>query len=508
VSSGTVKTIDTLQISASGAAMGTRTSLLGRERSLPVRFAVRLEDQSASGALHLTVTGELAGASVGFGSSDVALIAGERMAVRIDLEATSPLNDGGLPDDGGTDLAGPPDMALGVGAPRLTGPTSGSMVTNPRPVVHWELAPGTTNAQLDFCANRQFASLAGTTTIDPSGTSGAPDTDLPAGVVFWRVRATTAAGVTTSSVWSLIAPKRNSPNQPVGANWGHVLDVNADGYADIAVTAPGVSVNSVQIGRLYVYAGGAAGITSATAPIAIDGLDGALTTTTLVASGGDLNGDGYSELLYRGGAGHAYVFNGGTNGIANMAVPNAMLKSVETIAGAGDVDGDGYGDVIVGYQGVVSIYYGSATGLAASPRTILDGTDANGGVAPGAFGGSVAAAGDVNADGFADVLIGATGKAFVYLGGKAKLAPLVLAPSVSSDQTDTRAAAGIGDINNDGYPDVIVSGTTTTNKTEAAFVFLGGSAGMTQGQVLVGPQGSGFGVALAGTGDLNGMTMW
>jgi hypothetical protein len=94
-------------------------------------------------------------------------------------------------------------------------------------------------------------------------------------------------------------------------------------------------------------------------PAAIDGLDGALSSpTTLVASGGDVNGDGYADLLYRGGSGHAYVFNGGPNGIANMAAPSVMLKSVDVIAGAGDVDGDGYGDVVVANLGTVSIYYG------------------------------------------------------------------------------------------------------------------------------------------------------
>jgi hypothetical protein len=450
------------------------------------------------------IIGQLDGNIVGTGSASVVVTAGRHTPVSLDIETSTLSDDGGAgQSDGAADMQQPADMALGVGAPRLMSPLSGTAVTNPRPVVTWELAPGTTNAELQFCANRQFTSLVGTTTVDPGGASGRSDVDLPAGVVFWRVRATTSTGPMTSAVWMLVAPKRIGASQ-ISAAWGHVLDVNGDGFGDIAITAPAESVSGAMIGRVYVYPGGGAGITSATVPTAIDGLDGPLTLPTVVASGGDLNGDGYGELLYRGGSGHAYVFNGGPNGIANMAAPAAMLKNVEAIAGAGDIDGDGYGDVIVGNQGVVSIYYGSAAGLAASPRTTLDGTDANGGVAPSGFGGSVAAAGDVNADGFADILVGATGKSFVYLGSKTQLTPRVLAPSVGTDQTDTHAAAGIGDINADGYPDVIVSGTSTANKTNAAFVFLGGATTMTQGQVLVGPAGSGFAVSIAPIGDLNG----
>jgi hypothetical protein len=134
---------------------------------------------------------------------------------------------------------------------------------------------------------------------------------------------------------------------------------------------------------------------------------------------------------------------------------------------------------------------------------VLDGSDANGGTAPAGFGGSVAAAGDVNADGFADIIVGATNQAFVYLGGKTKLTPLALTPGVAMDVTDARAAAGIGDINSDGYPDIIVSGTTTANKTNAAFVFLGGATQMTQGQVLVGSAGVGYANCVNPAGDSN-----
>ena len=80
------------------------------------------------------------------------------------------------------------------------------------------------------------------------------------------------------------------------------------------------------------------------------------------------------------------------------------------MAGAGDVNGDGYADVIVGADGYSSdtgrayVYHGGGDGLSASPAFTATGeaTDNN-------FGFSVAGAGDVNGDGYADVIVGAYG---------------------------------------------------------------------------------------------------
>ncbi len=505
VTSTDVRTVDALDITASGAVTGTKTSLLQTEHALPVTLAITFADGSVNGALHLDVIARLAGNVVGAGSADTAIVAGRHQSISVAVTASiSPVGDD-LGDASLNDMVAG-DAGLGSGSARLIGPLSGSMVTSPRPVVRWEVAPGTVGTQLQFSVNRQFTSLIGSTSIDPSGASGHPDADLPAGVVFWRVVSMTASGPANSLIWSLNVRKRATGGQPVASSWGHVLDVNGDGYGDLAATAPGVMVAGSQIGRIYVYSGSAAGIPATATATTIDGLDGALTNLSLVASAGDVNGDGYGDLLYRGGSGHAYVFQGGASGIPTMAAPAVMMKNVDVIAGAGDLDGDGYGDVAVAFQGTVSVYYGSSTGLAASPRTTLDGSDANGGTAPAGFGGSIAGAGDVNGDGLADLIIGATDQAFIYLGGKSKLTPLApLKPAAANDLLDTRAVAGIGDINGDGYPDVMISGTSTTNKTNAAFVFLGGAAQMTQGQVLVGPAGTGFANAIAPAGDTDGV---
>lgn len=504
ITSTDVRTIDALDITASGAVTGTKMSVLQTEHVLPVSLAITFADGNVSGPLHLEVIARLVGGVVGAGSADTAIVAAHHQSISVPIAASIAPGGNDLGDASMTDMIAS-DAGLGNGAPRLIGPLSGSMVTSPRPLVRWELASGTVSPQLQFSVNRQFTSLIGSASVDSSGASGHPDADLPVGVVFWRVVSMTASGPASSVIWSLNVRKRATGSQPVASSWGHVLDVNGDGYGDLAATAPGVMIGGSLSGRIYLYSGSAAGIPPTATPTTIDGLDGALTNLSLVASAGDVNGDGYGDLLYRGGSGHAYVFQGGANGIPTMAAPATMLKSVEVIAGAGDLDGDGYGDVAVAFQGTVSVYYGSSTGLAASPRTTLDGSDANGGTAPAGFGGSIASAGDVNGDGVADLIVGATDQAFIYLGGKTKLSPLApLKPMAANDLLDTRALACIGDINGDGYPDVMISGTSTTNKTNAAFVFLGGGAQMTQGQVLVGPAGTGFANAIAPTGDTDG----
>ena len=86
-----------------------------------------------------------------------------------------------------------------------------------------------------------------------------------------------------------------------------------------------------------------------------------------------------------------------------------------SVAGAGDVNGDGYGDVIVGAmkydageadEGAAFVFHGSPVGIAnGNPATASATLQSNQSFA--SFGASVAGAGDVNGDGYADVIVGA-----------------------------------------------------------------------------------------------------
>ncbi len=333
-------------------------------------------------------------------------------------------------------------------------------------------------------------------------------------------------------------------------------DVNGDGYSDVIVSAPYYDAGQTDEGAAFVFLGGPAGVPSgspSTAATVLQGNQGHFGET--VASAGDVNGDGYSDVLvgapeYLGtNVGVAFVYLGSSTGIANgdpagaatrLTLPpghGSSLTFAKTLASAGDVNADGYDDVIIGASGYDSaatpangaafVFHGGPSGIAdattdAAATHIQSTTSGN-------FGASVSSAGDVNGDGYADVIVGAgtyagTGAAFVYLGGPSGVASgtdltasakltsaqigMIFFGGVGSNQT-TRGGgvAGVGDVNGDGYADVIVSAFDHFS------LFLGSATGIASGTDLsVGVRvyasgpffGGFFSSSLAGAGDVNG----
>jgi hypothetical protein len=262
---------------------------------------------------------------------------------------------------------------------------------------------------------------------------------------------------------------------------------------------------------------------------------------TSVASAGDVNGDGFADVVIgapsaHGGnpySGRAYLFLGGAVGLSSapdwtsVGDDQAYSEYGATVASAGDIDGDGFGDIVVG-----SPYFGAEDagkaylyrGGPAGPSTAPDWTSAGDDRSEANFGYSVAAAGDVDGDGFGDVIVGApgraygnqTGKAFVFAGGGTGLSASPLWTSTGDDQPDCafgRSVGGAGDVDGDSYGDVIVGASrydTANTRAGKAFLFRGGPGGpslvadwASSGEDITYGE---YGASVGGAGDVDGDT--
>jgi hypothetical protein len=314
-------------------------------------------------------------------------------------------------------------------------------------------------------------------------------------------------------------------------------DVNGDGYSDVIVSASQYDNGQTDEGRAYVYLGGPSG--PAATPVWTAESDQADAYFGVsAATAGDVNGDGYSDVIvgayaYDNGEaneGRAFVYLGGASGPAATPVWTAESDQAGawfgwSVATAGDANGDGYSDVIVGAasydngqtnEGRASVYLGGASGPAASPVWTAESDQAE-----AYFGASVATAGDVNGDGYSDVIVGAVlydngqsdeGRAFVYLGGSSGPAatPVWTAESDQAGAYFGRSVAAAGDVNGDGYSDVIVGAPhydTGAWDEGLAYVYLGGPSGPDGSPVWTaesGQAGALLGWSVATAGDVNG----
>jgi hypothetical protein len=316
-----------------------------------------------------------------------------------------------------------------------------------------------------------------------------------------------ASGLGTTPATTLTGPDGIDPMWHGGGAFGSSVasagDVNGDGYADIVVGAY-VSAHA------FVYLGGPSGLaTTPTTMLARP--DGSTSFGRSVGSAGDVNGDGYADIVVG-----AYLYLGGSGGIHTspaMTLPGGDFN--DSVAGAGDVNGDGYGDVVVGAtsaSGVSRAYvYLGAAVIGAGPATTMDAPDGD----LSGFGRSVACAGDVNGDGYADIVVGAPGgscgtnRAHVYLGSAAGIRTT---PTISIMGPDAgcfgASVASAGDGDGDGYTDVVVGAYGVGEGR--AYVYLGGSGGLNTlpattlaGAAPSGPFSNSFGYSVAPAGDID-----
>ncbi len=349
-----------------------------------------------------------------------------------------------------------------------------------------------------------------------------------------------AEGISGEPPWSPV-----DALQLYGSGAALIGDVNRDGFPDMALGARGTNVEA------HIYLGGRNGFPPAPhaiVSVAVPGTSGLSQGTRTFTGAGDLNGDGIPDLLiatptYLSGGttnGAVFAFSGaqlGAGGTLNTS--NAMWSVIGgfpngqfgTAVAAGDINHDGRTDVIVSapfYQnsivfnrpvGRVFVYLNSPAGLPAIPSQALIPPSITG--SQHWFGYSAAMAGDLNRDGFIDVIVGAPrytnpevneGAFFTYYGSSTGL---VLNATVSEGQVANAqfgyAVAGAGDLNGDGYSEVLVSApfygsgefTIEEGYVTAIRGSIEGIAGNLWGK-LGGYAGAHFGTDLAGIGDING----
>ena len=269
-------------------------------------------------------------------------------------------------------------------------------------------------------------------------------------------------------------------------------DVNGDSYSDVIVGAYQYDNGQTDEGRAFVYLGSAAGLHTTPAWTAESNQGGA-TFGISVSSAGDVNGDGYDDVIvgasqYGNGQfeeGRAYVYHGSATGLNTTPDWTAESNQADawfgdSVSEAGDVNGDGYDDVIVGAplydngqtnEGRAFVYLGSTTGLRTSPAWTAENNQAN-----SYFGDSVSAAGDVNGDGYEDVIVGVSNlnrevSVYVYHGSAYGLEATA---NWSADTYASSSVSAAGDINGDGFGDVIVGSAYDEN----AYIFHGSAAGL------------------------------
>ena len=312
----------------------------------------------------------------------------------------------------------------------------------------------------------------------------------------------------SSSSWNQTGPIPGAAES--GDEFGAAVsagDFDGDGYDDLAVGVPGEDVGSLtDAGVVSLVYGSRDGLDSAaTADLGQKGpLVGAAEPHDrfgAAVAAGDFDGDGFSDLAVgvpgeNNGSGLVNVVYGTTGGLGTagnhaFSQSGSVVGSPESGDGfgsslaVGDFDGDGYDDLAVGVPdeavgstaaaGVVNVLYGSSGGLTTSGNDLFGQSGPIVGAAEaGDRFGAALSAGDIDGDGFEDLVVGVPGE---DLSGKSDAGTVVVIYGSGSGLTSAGnqglsqagdiagapesgdqfgAAVGVGDFDGDGFADVMI----------------------------------------------------
>lgn len=294
-------------------------------------------------------------------------------------------------------------------------------------------------------------------------------------------------------------------NRGFGAGWSGILveDIDGDGHDDVIIPNPGIPEDKEFPGRVFLYWGNVKSKMDTDCDLAFIPEWAGLRYGVSIACG-DIDHDNYKDIVIGAnaypfsdvfsGVGRAYLYYGNSkdrmDSLCDLVfdADSAEVNGFGSNIGIGDVDADGYDDIAISSllygknQGRVYLYYGdSKSNIDAIPDMMLTGETEN-----NYFGQLVYCRGDVNSDGFNDILVGAyqfnnlQGRAYVFLGDKKE----------KMDDTADRIFTGendkdwfgnyggtYGDFNNDGYDDFAIGARNWEKNAGQGRVYLyhGGS---------------------------------